>query len=167
MNTRFLVVLAVFLSVAPLLPAAQTDVETAVRSAREALAGPPDSRDAITKALVQALDASLSILPKTADSAESASRLESVKAAMKSGGLFSDKNREDLGFVFKRVSGGRAWEFPPEIAAVQPKEGIVLATKFAKELVESALAEWKAGRNDQAVLRLLSFVLLVVTPIRA
>ncbi len=69
--------------------------------------------------------------------------------------------------VYKSLAG-KAWEIPKEITAcAQPKDGIKLATKICLDLVDSALVEWKAGRSDQAVIRLLSFVLLVITPIQA
>lgn len=160
------VLLVVLASAAP-VRGAQADIETAVRNARAVLTAPHFSKEEITKALVGALEASLSILPRSAATKDSASRLESVAAAMKAGGMLSDKSREDLLIVYKSLAG-KAWEIPKEItAAAKPSDGIKLATKVCLDLVDSALVEWKAGRSDQAIVRLLSFVLLVITPIKA
>lgn len=160
-------VLTVLVSAAPSVQAASTDVPTAVGHARAVLTAEHFSRDEITKVLVEALEATIPILPKTSEAADSASRLTSVAATMKSGGLFSDKNREDIGLVYKRLNG-QAWQIPKEILnAPQPKDGIKLATQICLKLVDSALAEWNAGRGGKAAADLLSFVMLIITPIEA
>lgn len=170
MKVRIIVafaLLAVLVSPAPSVQAVQMDVKTAVGDARAVLTAQHFSRDEISKVLVEALEAAIPILPRTAEAADSASRLTSVAAAMKGGGLFSDKNREDISLVYKRI-GGQAWEVPKEILnAPQPKDGIKLATEICLKLVDSALAEWTAGRGGKAAANLLSFVMLVITPIEA
>lgn len=160
-------ILAILVAAAPLAKAAQAGLETTVRNARAVLTAPHFSRDEITKTLVGALEASIPLLPKTAEAADSASRLTSIATVMKSGGLFSDKNREDIGLVYKRITG-QAWRVPKEILdASRPKAGIEMATQLCLKLVDSAAAEWKAGRSDKAAADLLSFVLLVITPMEA
>jgi hypothetical protein len=126
------------------------------------------SRDEINKALVDVLDASLLILPKTPAAEKCGSRIKAVRKMMTGGEIFSDQGREDLRSAYKLISGGSAWDLPKELtAASDAKRGIEQATKICLGLLDSALAEWNNGRAEQAVIRLVSFVLLVVTPIQA
>ena len=162
------VLLAALASSAPLAPASQADVETAVRNARAVLTAPHFSREEITKTLAEALEACLAIVPEGEKAAEFKSRIGTARTMLRDQEMFSDKVRQYIGLSYKLMSGGPSWEIPKEItAAAQPKDGIKLATKICLELVDSALAEWKAGRNEKAIIHLLSFVLLVITPIQA
>lgn len=162
------VLLAALAFSAPLAPAAKADVETAVRNARAVLTADHFSKEEITKVLAEALEACLAIVPAGEDAAEFKSRIGTARTMIGNQELFSDKVRQYIGLSYKLMSGGPSWEIPKEItAAAKPKDGIKLASKICLELVDSALAEWKAGRNQKAIVRLLSFVLLVITPIQA
>lgn len=142
--------------------------ETLIGHARAAVVTPEGSRDAILEALIGVLDASLMILPDTDYAGEFRSRIEWVKGSYKEGVLFSDKGRQYLGLAYKLVSGGNAWQIPAELKDPGPTtKGIERATEICVKLLDSALAERKAGRNGEAVRRLLEFVLLVITPIEA
>jgi hypothetical protein len=138
-----------------------------ISQARSVVLDPNFSRDAIEKALVGVLDASLLILPKADYAREFRSLIEAVRGKMGGGELFSDKAYQDLGSAYKLVSGGRAWQVPEELKAANPQKGIELAKKICLKLLDSALAERKAGRDEQSVRCLIDFVLLVVTPIEA
>lgn len=146
----------------------QTDTpETMIGRARAAVLTPDGSRDAILEALIGVLDASLMILPDTDNAGEFRSRIEWVRGSYKEGALFSDKARQYLGLSYKLVSGGKAWQIPAELKDPGPTaKGIERATEICVKLLDSALAERKAGRNEGAVRRLLEFVLLVITPIK-
>ena len=121
-----------------------------------------------SKALVEVLDASLMILPNTDYADEFRSRIEWVRDSLKEGDLFSDKARQYLGLAYKLVAGGSLWQIPEELNDRRSaKKGIERATEICVELLDSALAERKAGNDEKAVRRLIAFVLLVVTPIEA
>ncbi|HSA94872.1 MAG TPA: hypothetical protein VLJ16_02390, partial [Acidobacteriota bacterium] len=129
---------------------------------------PEGSREAITKALIDALDASLAIVPRTDYAEEFKSRVAAVRKMFEAGALFEDKARQYLGLAYKLVSGGKIWEVPAEFKATDGvKKGIEKATELCGKLLDSALAERKAGRNVEACRDLLSFVILVITPIEA
>ena len=108
------------------------------------------------------------ILPKTDYADEFRSRIAWVRDSLKEGILFSDKARQYLGLAYQLVAGGSLWQVPEELKAADPaKKGIERATEICVELLDSALAEHKAGNDEKAVRHLIAFVLLVVTPIEA
>jgi hypothetical protein len=81
---------------------------------------------------------------------------------------FSDKVHQYIGLSYKMVTGGKQWQVPEELSsAYREKEIIEQSKKICQKLIDSALAERKAGRNEQSVRDLLAFVLLVITPIQA
>jgi hypothetical protein len=163
-----LVVLGLIVSAAPVLAGQKSTPEAMIGRARAAVRNPDGSRDAILKALVEVLDASLMILPKTDYADEFRSRVEWVRGSLEEGNLFSDKARQYLGLAYKLVAGGSLWQVPEELkSAASAKKGIERATEICVELLDSALAERKAGNDEKAVRRLIEFVLLVVTPIEA
>ena len=163
-----LMVLGLIVSAAPALAGLEDTAESMIARARAVVLTPDGSRDAILKALVEVLDASLMILPKTNYADEFRSRIEWVRGSLKNGDLFSDKARQYLGLAYKLVAGGSLWQVPAELkAADSAKKGIERATEICGQLLDSALTERKAGNNEKAVRYLLEFVLLVVTPIEA
>ena len=160
--------LALILAAAPFIGAQENGPEALIGRARAVVTAADFSRDENTKALVDVLDASLLILPKSDKNAETRSRIEGVKKVMAQGEIFSDKAYQDLGLAYKSVSGGNAWAVPAELSGSgEAKKGIELATKLCAKLLDTALAAAKNGRNEEAVRDLLGMVLLVVTPMPA
>ncbi len=158
----------VTISAAPSLRGSQVAPETLIASARTTVLTPHLSRDEITRALVQALDASLLILPAIDDAAEFKTRVGSVRKLFEDKAILEDKARRDLGLAYRLVSGGKDWEIPAELKTAGSSRGsIEKATELCAQLLDSALAEQKAGRNAEACRALLGFVLLVITPIEA
>jgi hypothetical protein len=85
---------------------------------------------------------------------------------VKQGAMLSKEAYQDLGTAYKLVSGGKAREIPAELkAAASERKGIDKATEICGKLLDAALAERSAGWNEEAVRDLLSFVILVITPI--
>lgn len=163
-----LLMLGLGLAGTSVLAGQETTPEALIGRARAAVVTPEGSRVAITKALTEALDASLLILPKAEFAEEFKTRIAFVKSEIGRGELFSDKARQYLGLSYKLVSGGNAWQIPAELKDPGPTaKGIERATEICVKLLDSALAERKAGRNGEAVRLLLEFVLLVITPIEA
>ena len=157
---------AAVMAAAPALRSSQDKPEALIESARLVLGTPQPATEAITKALVDALSASLLILPKTDYAEECKSRIEGVRKMVKEGAMLSKEAYQDLGTAYKLVSGGKAWEIPAELKEPgSGKKGIEKATEICGKMLDAALAERKAGRNEEAVRDLLSFVILVVTPI--
>lgn len=142
--------------------------EAMILGARATFMAPHFSRDEITKALTDVLDATLLILPESGDFQEIRSRVEIARKMFGEKELFSDKARQYLGLAYKLANGGRAWQLPEELKTPYREKNIMeQAKRVCANLIDSSLAERKAGRNDMAVLRLLEFVIMVITPVEA
>ena len=166
--TIALVGFGLLLAAAPAPAGQKAEPAALIDHARSVLLAPDPGRDAVLKALIEILDASLLILPKSEHSDEFRSLIEAVKNAYKDGVLFSDKAYQDLEVAYKLVNGGKAWQIPEELKAHNLEQGgIGLAKKIFLKLLDSALIERKAGRSEESVRRLLDCVLLVITPIEA
>jgi len=159
--------LGLLLAVTPVFGGSQESPEALIGRARSVIQDPHFSRDAITDSLSDALGAALLIVPATDYADDFRARIETVRKMFDDEALFSDKGRQYLGLAYRMVSGGRTWQIPEELKTLDPKKGIERSLDICRHLLESALAELKAGRNEKAVSRLLEYVILVVTPIEA
>jgi len=167
-STISLIAAGLFLAAITALPAAETSPEALISRGAAAIMGPDISPEAINKALGDILDAAVLILPKSDDSEEFKSRVDIAKKTMVERSPLNDKVRQYIGFAYKLASGGRAWKVPEEMTSLyRGKDIMAQARKICQGHVDSALAELKAGRNGQAVLHLLGFVLMVITPVEA
>ena len=167
-TTIALIALGLLGSSAPFLPGFPNDAESMVSRACSVIMTPNTSTEAIVKALMEILDASLLILPKTDYSEEYKSRIEVAKKMCEERSMFSDKAHQYLGLAYKLVTGGKAWQMPEELtSAYREKDIMAQAKKVCQKLIDSALAERRAGHDEQAVRYLLEFVLMVITPIQA
>ena len=163
-----LIGIALLLAAVPALRGEEAGPEALIARARAVVLSPHFSREAINGALLDVLDASLLILPRTDRTKECRSRIEEAKKPIVQGELFSEKAYGDLGLAYKSVSGGTAWKIPEELtAAGAGSKGIEQATKICVKLLDSALAAHKAGRSEESVRDLLGMVILIVTPIEA
>lgn len=163
-----LIGLGLLLAAIPVLAVPEDAPEAKIGRARKTLMTPDAGREAILKALADALDASLLILPKTDYAAEFRSRVETVKTMFEGGALFEDKARQYLGLAYQMVSGGKSWAVPEELKSAYREVDIMeRAKRICAELLDSALAEHKAGRHESAVRDLISFVIFVITPVEA
>lgn len=163
-----LIAFAFLLATVPALRGEEAGPEALIARARAVVLTPDPGRDAITKALVDVLSASLQILPQKDQTKECRSRIEEARKTLAQGELFSEKAYENLGLAYKEVSGGKAWKIPEELTAPgEGAKGIEQATKICAKLLDSALAAHKAGRSGESVRDLLGMVILVVTPIDA
>ncbi|MBP1660658.1 MAG: hypothetical protein H6P95_1850 [Candidatus Aminicenantes bacterium] len=163
-----LIGIALLLATVPALRGEEAGPEALIARARAVVLSPHFSREAINGALLDVLDASLLILPRTDRTKECRSRIEEAKKPIVQGELFSEKAYGDLGLAYKSVSGGTAWKIPEELtAAGAGSKGIEQATKICAKLLDSALAAHKAGRSEESVRDLLGMVILIVTPIEA
>jgi hypothetical protein len=170
MKTRTTIALiAIALLAAPYLESSDEKPEDMINRARAIIMTPPmPSTEVVAKSLVEILDASVLILPKTDYAIEYGSRIEGAKKMIVETTLFSDKAHQYLGLAYKLVTGGKAWKIPDELTSAYREADIMaLAKKVCQKLIDSALAERKAGRDEQAVRYLLEFVLMVITPIEA
>lgn len=166
--TIALIVLGLLVSTAPVLPGSEKDAASMVSHAFSVIMDPSASRGIIKTALVEILDASLLILPKTDYSEEYRFRIEVAKKQFYEKSIFNDKGHQYLSFAYRLVTGGKKWQFPEELAAPYREKDIMeQAKKVAQRLIDSALAERKAGRNEQSVRYLLEFVLMVIMPVQA
>lgn len=146
----------------------ETKAEALISHARSVLMTPNISRDDVTAALAEALEASLLIMPKTDYADEFKSRVEVAKKMFEEKELFAGKLRQYLGLSYKLVNAGKAWQLPDELnQAYQLRPDIAQVTKTCEKLLDSALTEHKAGRDVESVRCLLEFVILVITPFEA
>jgi hypothetical protein len=82
--------------------------------------------------------------------------------------LFSDKAKQYLELAYNLLTGGKSWQIPEELASPYlGKDSLEQAKKVCQKLIDSAIAERQAGRDESSVRYLLEFVLLVITPIQA
>jgi len=163
-----LVIIALTLAVVPALRASDEEFEAKIGRVRAAVLAPHFSREDITQALVEALDAALLILPATEYAAEFKSRVGTARKMLSDGALFEDKVRQYLGLAYRMVAGGKFWEVPEELKSEYREVAVMeRAKKICVKLIDSALAENKAGRHEPAVRDLVSFVIFVITPIEA
>jgi len=168
-NRAMIALFAIALLAAPYLESSDEKPEDMINRARAIIMTPPmPSAEVVTKSLVEILDASVLILPQTGYSEEYRSRIEGAKKTIVETSLFSDKAHQYLGLAYKLVTGGKAWKIPDELTSAYREADIMAqALKICQKLIDSALAERKAGRDEQAVRYLLEFVLMVITPIEA
>jgi hypothetical protein len=117
-------------------------------------------------ALVEILDASLLILPKTDYAGEFRSRIESAKKESRESSLFSEKSYKDLALAYRLVAAGEEFKFPDVVLkAGGETAGIEKAVVYCQASIDAALSEFRAGRRECAVRHLVGFVLMVITPI--
>jgi hypothetical protein len=162
------IAVALVLAAAPALRAQEEEFEAKIGRVRATVLTPHFSRDDITKALVEALDASLQILPAADYEAEFRSRIETVRKMFADGALFEDKARQYLGLAYKMVAGGEPWKVPEELmSSYREVEITERAKKVCVALLDSSLADHKAGRHESAVRDLIGFVIFIITPVEA
>lgn len=167
-NRTMIAIIAAALLAAPYLESWDEKPEDMINRAYSVLMTPAASSETIMKALMEILDASVLILPKTDYSDEYKSRIEVAKKMFTERSMFNDKSRQYLGLAYRLVTGGKIWQIPEELtSAYREKDIMAQAKKVCQKLIDSALAERKAGRDEQAVRCLLEFVLMVITPIEA
>jgi len=167
-TTIALIALGLLLAAPQVLRSTETKADALINHARSVILTPGFSRDASTGARAEGLEASRLIMPKTNYSYECKSRVGVAKKMFEEKDLLSDKLRQYLGLAYKLVTGGKAWQLPEELSpAGQVRPDIAQATKICQKLLDSALAERKAGRDEEAVRCLLEFVILVITPVEA
>jgi hypothetical protein len=163
-----LIGIAALLAAVPAPLAAGDDFETTLGRVRSIFGKPHFSREEVTQALGEALDASLMILPASDHAAEVRSRVETVQKMLTDGALLEDKIRQYLGLAYMMVAGGKAWEIPEGLKSAYREADIMAqAKRICGALLDSSLAEHKAGRDEGAVRDILSFVIFVVTPVEA
>jgi len=159
---------AFLLAAGPVAGAQDNGPEALIGRARAITLSPHFSREEISQALIGVLDASLLVLPETSYAAEFKSRVDTVRTMLADGALLEDKIRQYLGLAYKMVAGGQAWAVPEDLkAAYREVEIMDRAKKICVALLDGALADLKAGRREQAVRQLVSFVIFVVTPVEA
>ena len=171
MKNRWIAVslgIALLAAVIPLPGSEEASPEALIARVRAVLQTPHPPEHGLAKALGDALDAALLILPKAGYEAEFRSLVGGARKAIAEGGMLSDGVYGDLLKSYRLVSGGKDWTVPAELkAAGDPDKGIELAVKICVKLLDSALAAHKAGRAEEAARDLLGLVILVVTPIEA
>ena len=80
--------------------------------------------------------------------------------------IFNDKARQYLSFAYRMMTNGKKYETPKELEVfVIPTEAQEKAQKYAKKLMDEALAALAKGNKGETARLLLEIVLMVVTPV--
>ncbi len=171
MKSRGMIAFLTIGSVVALLPGLSggvKDPEAMINHAASVIMAPDASASAVKAALGETLEATLLILPKTDYAEEFRSKIEVARKLFEETSFFNEKARQYIGLAYRLVAGGAVWQVPEELkSAYRQKDVMEQAREICKKLVETALAERKAGRNEASVRSLLELVLLVITPIQA
>ena len=85
-------------------------------------------------------------------------RLTAAAAAFAEGGFLEPEIRERVHRAYEAVSGGRAFSFPEEVGSIEE------AKEYGRRQIEAALEALRAGRSKEAILGVVGFVTLVITP---
>ena len=142
------------------------DVEGMINRAVAVFTDHPPAAKSAGAALADILDASLLILPATPYASQYRTLVGTAKREFQETSLFTQKAHTDLAAAYRLVAAGEEWKFPE--ASIRPRDegrGIDRARVYCQAEIDSALREFRAGQRESAVGHLVSFVLLVITPI--
>jgi hypothetical protein len=158
-----LVAVGLLLAGAPGVRSSDKDPESTITHAVAALM---DHSSDSKAALVEILEASLLVLPKTDYAGAYKARIASATKDFRTSSIFNETARADLVAARSLVTAGQEWKFP--LASIRPRDdekGIERATVYCQAEIDSALVELRTGHRECAVRHLLDFVLMVITPI--
>ncbi len=87
-------------------------------------------------------------------------RLTAAAAAFAEGGFLEPETRKTVHRAYEAVSGGRAFSFPEEVGSIEE------AKEYGRHQIETALEARRTGRPKEAIVEIVGFVTLVITPRR-
>ncbi len=123
-------------------------------------------QDKLLDSLFQLLDVAALITTAAAYKEDIQYRIDVAKELFKDDSLFNDKARQYLSFAYRMMTDGKKYEKPAELDVfVTPQEGQEKAMKYAKGLVDRALAELEGGNPGKTAILLLELVLMIITPV--
>ena len=143
------------------------DTKTKINEACDVFFNPSASptQENIKSSLSQLLDIAASIT--TSEYKDDIKyRIDVAKELFKDDSLFNEKARQYLSFAYRMMTNGQKFQKPEELDEfVTPDEAQEKAMKYARNLVDKALAELEAGNPGETAKFLVELVLMVVTPV--
>jgi len=145
------------------------DPQARIKEASSILVGPANpaiTQAKIMNALLDLLDITVSYTGGTQYGAEIKNRIDIAKDLLQRDSIFNDKARQYLSFAYRMMTNGKKYETPKELEVfVTPAEAQEKAQKYAKKLMDEALAALAKGNKSETAKLLLEMVLMVVTPV--
>jgi len=142
------------------------DIKAKIIDASNPLFDASTTKDEIVNSLIQLLDVAASITSTSEYKDDIRYRIDVAKDLFKKDSLFNDKARQYLSFAYRMMTNGRKYQKPEELDEfVSPAEAQEKAQKYARKLVEKALASLEDGKKEETAKLLLELVLMIVTPI--
>jgi hypothetical protein len=165
----FVTVAAISIAFLSGAPNPQEDLKNRIIKATQALIGPPDpsiTQKEIVSGLLELLDIAAVITPEGPYKKDINNRIAISKDLIIKDSLFNDKARQYLSFSYRMMTNGKKYERPKELEEfVTPKELQEKSLRYAKDLVDKALASLAAGNQGETSKLLLELVLMTVTPV--
>lgn len=141
------------------------DIENKIYEAKDTIFNQASSKEEINPALYQLLDVVIVIMPKSEYSDEFIRKIEVAKNEFDEH-FFNEKGRQYLSLAYRIVNSGKKYQFPEELNTFKTDaEFMAKAKKIVEGLFDSAINNYKSGKNEQAVKALLEVVIMIVTPI--
>lgn len=142
------------------------DTETRIIKASEELFNPSTSKEKMVNSLIEFLDVAIILTDFSEYKGEIKHHIDVAKDLFKNSSIFNDKARQYVSLAYRMVTGGVKYQKPPKLDEfVTPAEAQGKALKYARQLVEDALANVRQGDEGGAAKLILELVLLTVTPI--
>ena len=164
-----LIVMALFLALPSGTMFASQDTKARIEEAASIFSGPADptiTKAKILNALLELLDLSASLTPKSQYKAEIMYHIDVAKDLFQKESIFNEKARQYLSFAYRMMTNGKKYERPKELDEfVTPAEAQEKGQKYAQKLVEQALANLEVKNEGETAKLLLELVLMIVTPV--
>ncbi len=164
-----LVVTALLLALPSGIMFGSKDTKARIEGAAGVFLGPADpsiTKAKILNALLELLDITASLTPESQYKADIKYRIDVAKDLFQKESMFDEKARQYLSFAYRMMTNGKKYERPKELDEfVTPAEAQEKSQKYAKKLMEEALANLEEGNEGETAKLLLELVLMIVTPI--
>ncbi len=145
------------------------DPQARIKEASSILVGPANpgiTQAKILNALLNLLDITVSYTDGTQYGTEIKNSIDIAKDLLQRDSIFNDKARQYLSFAYRMMTNGKKYETPKELEVfVTPAEAQEKAQKYAKKLMDGALAALAKGNKGETAKLLLEMVLMVVNPV--
>lgn len=142
------------------------DTKTRIIEASTALFDSSATKETIVNSLIQLLDVAVTLTSTSKYKDEIRHHIDVARNLIKNDSIFNEKARQYLSLAYRMITNGQKYQKPEELDEfVTPSEAQEKAIKYARGLIEKALAELKSDRKEDTAKVLLELVLMIITPI--
>jgi hypothetical protein len=114
--------------------------------------------DSAKKAFILVVDAVSLAAPGTTYSPKFAENIEKAKKIVETKSIVDPEGVGHLREAYRLIHSGKDFEMPSQISSIED------AVEYAKVRLAAAKKDFKAGRSDECVQKLVEFTVMVVTP---